>query len=63
MFHAAGIAVGISTNLSHENFKNIEKLMKSRPDYLKISLSGYYPEAYNNTHQGGDMLSSQICLN
>ena len=29
--------------------------MKSNPDYVKISVSGYYPEAYNKTHQGGNI--------
>ena len=33
----------------------IDIVAKCEPDYLKISLSGYYPEAYNNTHQGGDI--------
>ena len=55
LFHDEGIAVGISTNLSHYDFKKVEKMMKSNPDYVKISVSGYYPEAYNNTHQGGDI--------
>lgn len=55
MFHKEGIAVGISTNLSHYDFKKVEKMVKSKPDYVKISVSGYYPEAYNNTHQGGDI--------
>ena len=55
LFHNQGIAVGISTNLSHYDFKKVEKLMRSNPDYVKISVSGYYPEAYNNTHQGGNI--------
>ena len=55
LFHNQGIAVGISTNLSHYDFKKVEKLMKSNPDYVKISVSGYYPEAYNKTHQGGNI--------
>ena len=54
-FHENGIAVGISTNLSHEKTEKIDSLIKSAPDYLKISISGYYPEAYNTTHQGGDI--------
>ena len=55
LFHDAGMAVGISTNLSHVNFNNIEKAIRAEPDYIKISISGYYPKAYNNTHQGGDI--------
>ena len=31
LFHNQGIAVGISTNLSHYDFKKVEKLMKSTP--------------------------------
>ena len=55
MFHEKNIAVGLSTNLSHEMNSKIDIVAKCEPDYLKISLSGYYPEAYNNTHQGGDI--------
>lgn len=55
LFHDAGIAVGLSTNLSHTDFKKIENAVNAEPDYLKISVSGYYPTAYNNTHQGGDI--------
>ena len=55
LFHDAGMAVGISTNLSHANFKNIERAIRAEPDYIKISISGYYPKAYDNTHQGGDI--------
>ncbi len=55
LFHSEGIAVGLSTNLSHENFKKIEKVLRANPDYLKISVSGYYQEAYQHTHQGGDI--------
>ena len=55
LFHDAGIAVGLSTNLSHQNFRNIERAVQASPDYIKISVSGYYPKAYNNTHQGGDI--------
>lgn len=55
LFHEEGMAVGVSTNLSHEDFGKILKTLRASPDYLKISLSGYYPEAYDNTHQGGDI--------
>ena len=53
--HKKGIAVAISSNLSIENAKQIEKVIKSAPDYFKVSLSGFYPEAYNDTHTGGDI--------
>ena len=49
-----GIAVG-PTNLSHEDFKRIERVLRAEPDYLKISLSGFYQNTYQHTHQGGDI--------
>lgn len=53
--HDRNIAVALSSNLSI-NFKGrLEKIVKSNPDYLKISLSGYYQNTYANTHQGGDI--------
>lgn len=53
--HDFGVAVAVSTNLSIKSSKQIEKVAKSSPDYLKISLSGFYPEAYNLTHVGGNV--------
>ena len=53
--HEKNVAVALSSNLSIKFENRIEKIIKSSPDYLKISLSGFYPEAYNNTHQGGDI--------
>ncbi|MDM8554390.1 radical SAM protein [Desulfococcaceae bacterium HSG7] len=53
--HSMGIATAVSTNLSISSSKQIKKIIKSSPDYLKISLSGYYPEIYNSTHTGGDI--------
>lgn len=53
--HEMGIAVAVSTNLSIESSDRIKKVVKTSPDYLKISLSGYYPEVYNSTHTGGDI--------
>jgi MoaA/NifB/PqqE/SkfB family radical SAM enzyme len=55
MVHKKNIAVALSSNLSLNLDSKFEKLIKSNPDYLKVSLSGYYPEAYNATHQGGDI--------
>ena len=55
MVHEKNIAVALSSNLSLNLDSKFEKLIKSNPDYLKISLSGYYPKAYNATHQGGDI--------
>jgi len=53
--HEHNVAVALSSNLSIKFGARIEKIIKSGPDYLKVSLSGYFPEAYNNTHQGGDI--------
>jgi MoaA/NifB/PqqE/SkfB family radical SAM enzyme len=53
--HTLGIATAVSTNLSIKSSNQIEKIVKTSPDYLKISLSGYYPEVYNTTHTGGDI--------
>jgi wyosine [tRNA(Phe)-imidazoG37] synthetase (radical SAM superfamily) len=53
--HEHNVAVALSSNLSIKFGKRIEKIIKSSPDYLKVSLSGFFPEAYNNTHEGGDI--------
>ena len=55
LFHESNIAVALSTNLSHENFDKILKPLRKDPENLKVSLSGYYDKAYNNTHSGGDI--------
>lgn len=55
MVHEKNISVALSSNLSLNLDSKFDKLIKSNPDYLKISLSGYYPDAYNATHQGGDI--------
>ncbi len=53
--HNSNVAVALSSNLSIKFDNRIEDLVSSSPDYLKISVSGYYPTAYNNTHEGGDV--------
>ena len=60
--HDLGIAVALSTNLSIESSDQIEKIVRTSPDYLKISLSGFYPETYNTTHTGGniDLVKSNL---
>ncbi len=55
LFHQSNIAVALSTNLSHENFDKILKPLKKNPENLKVSLSGYFDKAYDNTHSGGDI--------
>ncbi len=60
--HEKGLAVALSSNLSFSFDSRLEQLVKSEPDYLKISLSGYYEKAYNSTHQGGniDLVKSNL---
>lgn len=53
--HEAGVAVAVSTNLSFTNMRFVEKVVRAEPDYLKISVSGFWPEAYDSTHNGGDI--------
>lgn len=53
--HEKNVSVALSSNLSIAFAGRLEKIVKSNPEYLKISISGYYPEAYNNTHQGGNI--------
>jgi MoaA/NifB/PqqE/SkfB family radical SAM enzyme len=53
--HKHNVAVALSSNLSIKFGERIEKIIRSGPDYLKVSLSGFFPKAYNNTHQGGDI--------
>lgn len=53
--HQRGIAAALSSNLSIKNETLLHKVMRENPEYLKVSLSGFYPEAYNDTHSGGDI--------
>ncbi|HPS21089.1 MAG TPA: radical SAM protein [Candidatus Omnitrophota bacterium] len=53
--HSLGVAAAVSTNLSIPSLDKIEKIIRSDPDYLKISVSGYCSEVYNTTHTGGDI--------
>jgi MoaA/NifB/PqqE/SkfB family radical SAM enzyme len=53
--HLKNIAVAVSSNLSIKFEDRLDSLIKAGPDYLKVSVSGYFPDAYNNTHQGGDI--------
>ncbi len=54
--HEKNVAVALSSNLSINFRLRLDKIIQANPDYLKVSLSGFYPEAYNNTHQGGDIV-------
>jgi hypothetical protein len=53
--HDENVAAAVSTNLSFTNPKILERLVEAAPDYLKISLSGFDPDIYNVTHEGGDI--------
>jgi MoaA/NifB/PqqE/SkfB family radical SAM enzyme len=53
--HKKNVAVALSSNLSIKFSSRLDKIIQSNPDYLKVSLSGFFPEAYNSTHQGGDI--------
>ena len=53
--HEKNVAVALSSNLSIKFGARIDKIIRSGPDYLKVSLSGFYPTAYDKTHQGGDI--------
>lgn len=48
-----GFPCGISSNLNID--KNLKELVKAGPDYLRVSLSGFYQENYKETHKGGDI--------
>jgi len=53
--HKQNVAVALSSNLSINFDKRLDKIVKAGPDSLKVSISGYFPKAYNSTHQGGDI--------
>lgn len=53
--HQIGVAAAVSTNFSINSDSQLHRLVKSSPDILKISLSGYYPNTYNETHAGGNI--------
>jgi len=53
--HSHEIAVAVSSNLSIRSDEQLKKVVRASPDYLKISLSGFFPETYQRTHVGGDI--------
>lgn len=53
--HSKGVAVALSSNLSIRFESRLDELIQQQPDYLKVSVSGYFPEVYGSTHQGGDI--------
>jgi hypothetical protein len=47
------IGCGLSSNLNV--FPGAREVLKADPDYLRVSLSGYYNETYQRTHANGDI--------
>ncbi|MDR0415149.1 MAG: hypothetical protein LBH84_07025 [Prevotellaceae bacterium] len=43
----------LSSNMSIE--KSIDSALRANPDWLKVSLSGYYQDVYATTHTGGNV--------
>lgn len=48
-----GLKVHLSSNLNI--LKDPDSLMKSNPDYFRVSVSGYNQGVYSLTHRGGDI--------
>lgn len=48
---------GLSPHLSSNLVRplNLKDVLKAKPQSLRVSLSGYYPEIYNQTHCTGDI--------
>ncbi|MDA9688792.1 radical SAM protein [Betaproteobacteria bacterium] len=55
LIHSKNIAVALSSNLSLNMPERLEDLVMSRPDVLKVSVSGFNQEVYGSTHEGGDI--------
>jgi hypothetical protein len=51
----ADIGVGISSNLNA--VPDLRDIVKAGPDYIRISVSGFYDETYRTTHKGGNILA------
>lgn len=48
---AHGIGCGISTNMNV--FPAMREVVKAAPDYIRVSLSGFYDQTYRRTHARG----------
>lgn len=48
-----GLLCILSTNLSMDC--DLEKILQKEPEYLKVSVSGFFQEVYGTTHNGGDI--------
>lgn len=53
ILHAAGLPSHLSTNLNVET--GLKQVAKANPTNLKISLSGFTPETYSQTHVRGNL--------
>lgn len=51
----SGMGVGISSNLNV--VPDLRDIVKAEPDYIRISLSGFYDATYRTTHKGGNVLA------
>ena len=49
----AGFGCGISSNLVFGKY--LAKAVAAKPDYIRVSLSGYFNATYQQTHTGGDV--------
>lgn len=50
---ARGYLCSISSNLN--DIRNLDEAIAARPDWMRISLSGFTQEVYGQTHVGGDV--------
>lgn len=53
LVHEFGFRCGISSNLNV--FPKMREVVKSAPEYIRVSLSGFYNDSYQLTHKGGDI--------
>lgn len=44
---------GISSNLSHK--VDLLRVVRAQPDWIRVSLSGYFQQTYGRTHRRGDI--------
>jgi MoaA/NifB/PqqE/SkfB family radical SAM enzyme len=47
------IGIGLSTNLN--SFPRMREVIRAKPSYIRISLSGFNNDVYQQTHAGGDI--------
>ncbi len=53
LVHEFDMGCGLSSNLNV--FPHMREVIKENPDYLRISLSGYFNDVYQKTHRQGDV--------